>query len=117
MAMYHIGVCKALYDNNILKHIKIISGTSAGSLIAALCCTLDEEELPTLFNPPFCNLGDYDDVSIFQKFFDFITKGTLMDINKWQSYIRDRIGDFTFKEAFDKTGKILNISGKFIFYL
>jgi len=42
MALYHAGVIKALYDNNLLP--KIICGTSAGSVIAAVICTRHGEE-------------------------------------------------------------------------
>ena len=38
MGMYHLGVVKALYEQNMLP--RIICGTSAGSLVASMvCCT------------------------------------------------------------------------------
>lgn len=33
-----------------------------------------------------------------------------MDMAYWEKYVRDRLGDITFKEAYEKTGRILNIS-------
>lgn len=33
-----------------------------------------------------------------------------MDIKVLQKFLRDNIGDFTFQEAYDKTGWILNIT-------
>jgi hypothetical protein len=33
-----------------------------------------------------------------------------MDINIWKDFLRDNIGDMTFQEAYDKTGRILNIT-------
>lgn len=33
-----------------------------------------------------------------------------MDMNQWEKYVRERLGDITFKEAYEKTGRILNIS-------
>src|SRR5574344_271416 len=55
----HIGVLKALEDSNI--HIDYISGTSSGSIIAALyACGYKPSELLSFFNM-YCNqIGDYD---------------------------------------------------------
>src|SRR5574344_563126 len=55
----HIGVLKALEDSNI--HIDYISGTSSGSIIAALyACGYKPSELLDFFNI-YCNqIGDYD---------------------------------------------------------
>lgn len=55
----HIGVLKALEDRNI--HIDYISGTSSGSIIAALyACGYKPSELLDFFNI-YCNqIGDYD---------------------------------------------------------
>ena len=49
MAVYHIGVVKALYDQDLLP--RIICGSSAGSIVAALICTRTYEELEDLFDP------------------------------------------------------------------
>lgn len=55
----HIGVLKALEDENI--KIDYISGTSSGSIVAALyACGYNPKELITFFNM-YCNgIGDYD---------------------------------------------------------
>ena len=44
MGVYHMGVIKAMYDQGLLP--RIISGASAGSLVAALVCTLTDDEMP-----------------------------------------------------------------------
>ena len=46
---YHFGHLKALMEEGILPHI--ISGTSAGSAIAALICTRTEEEIERDMRP------------------------------------------------------------------
>ena len=46
--MNHIGVLAALIERNMLP--RIISGSSAGSIVAGVCCTRTEEELPQLLN-------------------------------------------------------------------
>lgn len=40
----------------------------------------------------------------------FLQKGLILDIRVVQNFVRDNIGDITFQEAFDKTGRILNIT-------
>lgn len=43
MGCYHFGHVRALLDEGVLPHI--ISGTSAGSVIAATICTRTDEEI------------------------------------------------------------------------
>lgn len=42
--LYHIGVVKALFEQDLLP--RIISGTAVGALIAALICIHTDDELP-----------------------------------------------------------------------
>ncbi|KAJ1541356.1 hypothetical protein HK405_010720, partial [Cladochytrium tenue] len=49
LGLVHIGVIKTLFETNILP--RIISGASAGSIVAAILCTRTDEELPSLFDP------------------------------------------------------------------
>lgn len=49
----HIGVVKAFLDANLLP--RVVTGTSAGGLIAALVCTRTEEELKYLLVPELAN--------------------------------------------------------------
>lgn len=49
MAVYHIGVIKALWEQNLLP--RIICGSSAGSIVAALVCTRPYEEIEEIFDP------------------------------------------------------------------
>jgi len=43
MAVYHLGVIKALYEQDLLP--RIISGSSAGSIVAAIICTRPYEQI------------------------------------------------------------------------
>jgi len=49
----HIGVVKAFLDAGLLP--RVITGTSAGGLIAALICTRTDEELKILLVPELAN--------------------------------------------------------------
>lgn len=44
-AMYHLGVVRALIEANVYHDIKVISGTSGGSITAAMCALKTPEEL------------------------------------------------------------------------
>jgi TAG lipase/steryl ester hydrolase/phospholipase A2/LPA acyltransferase len=46
--MNHVGVLSALMHKRMLP--RIISGTSAGSIVAGACCTRTDDELPQLLN-------------------------------------------------------------------
>jgi hypothetical protein len=49
LGYYHIGVIKALFENRLLP--SVMTGASAGSLVAALvCCRTDEELKTEVFN-------------------------------------------------------------------
>lgn len=48
MAVYHIGVVKALYEQDLLP--RIMCGSSAGSIVAAMICTRPYEEIEELFD-------------------------------------------------------------------
>jgi len=44
-AMYHLGTMRALIESNLYQKIKVISGTSGGSIAAATCAMFTPEEL------------------------------------------------------------------------
>lgn len=46
VGLMHIGVVKTLHENNVLP--RIISGSSCGSIIAAILCTRTDEEIPSM---------------------------------------------------------------------
>lgn len=52
LGKYHFGVIKALYEQDLLP--RVIAGSSAGSLTAAIFCSYAYSELPTLFNDFDC---------------------------------------------------------------
>ena len=110
--MNHIGVVKSLFDAHLLP--RIISGASAGSIVAAVLCTRIDDEIPQ-FLLDFCQ-GDLqvferegEEDSVLQKAFRFLTKGALFDISNLVRVMRNILGDMTFQEAYNRTRRILNI--------
>lgn len=49
----HVGVVKAFLDAGLLP--RVVTGTSAGGLIAALVCTRTDDELKLLLVPELAN--------------------------------------------------------------
>lgn len=108
---YHWGVIKALLERNILPGV--ISGTSAGSLFAALICVHREEDILDLITPdafPLCNVFE----SWLVMIRNYFKEGSMRKNNDFrdmaENFMRSDIENITFMEAFKKTGRILNIS-------
>jgi TAG lipase/steryl ester hydrolase/phospholipase A2/LPA acyltransferase len=112
LGMNHIGVLKTLFEARLLP--RIISGASAGSIVAAVLCTKTDDEIPQVLRE-FC-YGDLDvfekegePENILKKVFRFCTKGALFDISNLIRVMKHLLGDMTFQEAYNRTRRILNI--------
>ncbi|KAI8990804.1 acyl transferase/acyl hydrolase/lysophospholipase [Mycotypha africana] len=112
LALYHIGVVKALNEQGLLP--RIISGTAIGAMIAALICIHTDEELPNILKPDGINLSAFSNKSKTGHFKRRITRflkyGYLMDMKVLQDCVRANVGDLTFEEAYQRTKRVLNIS-------
>ncbi|KAI9755371.1 MAG: hypothetical protein M4579_004300 [Chaenotheca gracillima] len=108
-AYYHFGVVKALLDANLLP--EVITGTSGGALVAALIATRTDDELKLLLVPALagriraCN----DDFTTWVR--RWYRTGARFDSIEWAKacnwFTR---GSMTFREAYERTGRILNVS-------
>ncbi|KAI9663398.1 MAG: hypothetical protein M1829_006090 [Trizodia sp. TS-e1964] len=108
-AYYHFGVVKALLDADLLPDV--ITGTSGGALVAALIATRTNDELKKLLVPALAGRinGCHDDFSIWVR--RWYRTGARFDSVDWARrcswFCR---GSMTFKEAYERTGRILNVS-------
>lgn len=112
MGMMHIGVVKAMFEADVLP--RVISGASAGSIVAAVVCTKTDEEFPTLLGE-FCN-----DLEVFTKgedqarwssmMYRLFTKGSLYDIKNLENVMQSHVKDMTFMDAYNRTQRILSIA-------
>ncbi|KAJ7507844.1 patatin-domain-containing protein [Mycena galericulata] len=106
---YHVGVVKAFLDAALMP--RVLSGTSAGGLIAALCCTRTDAELRLLLVPELATriTACEESIGIWSK--RLWRTGARFDPILWARkctfFTR---GSMTFKEAYLRTGRILNIS-------
>ena len=109
----HLGVAKALYEAGMLP--KIICGSYIGALMAALICIQDEEGLKKAFSGKDYKLCAFTGSggiggSWRRKIIRFLKHGRIFDIRVIEECARDNFGDITFREAYEKSGLILNIT-------
>ncbi|PHH60697.1 hypothetical protein CDD81_1349 [Ophiocordyceps australis] len=108
-AYYHFGVVRALLDQDVLPDV--ITGTSGGALIAALVATRTNEELKQLIVPALATRINACSESIRVWFPRWWRTGARFDSVDWAArcswWTR---GSMTFREAFERTGRILNVT-------
>jgi TAG lipase/steryl ester hydrolase/phospholipase A2/LPA acyltransferase len=104
MGMFHMGVIKALHQQKLLP--RVISGSSAGSAVAAMVGTRTDDELTELFS------GEGMDFDTWRRLSprEMLRQKSIMDINHLERFLRKNLGELTFEEAFKKTKRIINIT-------
>jgi len=103
LGFFHAGVIKALSQHNLLPNV--ISGASAGSIMAALIGTRTDLELLEILTPE----------SIHEKFHRWgVWKGwfeeSLLDSTNLENALIELFDLTTFEEAFDKTGRQITVT-------
>ncbi|KAI8937755.1 hypothetical protein NX059_005455 [Plenodomus lindquistii] len=108
-AYYHFGVAKALLDADLLP--EVITGTSGGALVAALLCTRTDEELKKLLVPALAHRLTACHESTLEWVRRWFRTGARFDAVDWaQRLAYFTYGSLTFREAYERTGRILNVS-------
>ncbi|NMP30771.1 DUF3336 domain-containing protein [Thalassotalea sp. M1531] len=103
LGFFHAGVIKALTEQNLLPNV--VSGASAGSIMAALIGTRTDEELIDILTPE----------SIYEKFHRWgVWKGvfeeSLLDSTNLENALIELFDLTTFEEAFNKTGRHITVT-------
>jgi len=104
LGLFHIGVSKALWEQGLLP--SVISGSSAGSIIAAVVGTHDDSEIARKLQPE----------NIYLEAFKVVGWGGLLrgkpvlDGNYLEACLEENILDLTFEEAYRRTGREINIT-------
>ncbi|KAM3534613.1 hypothetical protein MY4038_002163 [Beauveria bassiana] len=108
-AYYHFGLVRALLDADLLPDV--ITGTSGGALIAGLVATRTNEELKQLLVPALASQINACSEGIATWFPRWWKTGARFDSVQWarQCSWWTR-GSLTFREAYERTGRILNVS-------
>lgn len=106
---YHLGVIRELLDRKLLP--PIITGTSAGALIGALLCTRTDDELREVLVPELAHKFKFVNESLMKHMKNYATKGAFFDSTQWCHLAAwFSRGSLTFKEAYERTGRIFNVS-------
>jgi NTE family protein len=106
LGFYHLGVVKALMDRDLLP--RVISGSSAGSLIAGVLGTHTDDELQRFFDPSHVHFEAEREASMFDRM--LLGKNPTLDVHDLQMLIERLVPDLTFQEAYHKTGRQISVS-------
>ncbi|KAJ4313571.1 hypothetical protein N0V94_006895 [Neodidymelliopsis sp. IMI 364377] len=108
-AYYHYGLAKALLDADLLPDV--ITGTSGGALVAALLGTRTDDELKKLLVPALAHRIKASQDSTWTWMMRWYRTGARFDAVQWgKACAWMTRGSMTFKEAYQRTGRILNVS-------
>nr|POE77663.1 patatin-like phospholipase domain-containing protein [Quercus suber] len=108
-AYYHFGIGKALLDAALLPNI--VTGTSGGALVAALLTTRTDEELKKLLVPALASRINACQDATWTWMQRWWRTGARFDSVDWAKRCAWFChGSLTFREAYERTGRILNVT-------
>lgn len=103
---FHAGVVKALWQEGLLPGI--IAGSSGGSVIGSLICTHTDADLGDYFDPEKL-VREYENEE-GQTLFNPLGAAKRMSQQQIRERLEEILPDLTFQEAYELTGRHLNIS-------
>ena len=103
---FHVGVVKALWEQRLLP--VTLSGSSGGSIVGSLLCTHNDKELDKIFTPEFLLNEVEQETSVLRSLGGL--RPRMLQVQEVQELIERLIPDMTFQEAFEHTGRKLNVS-------
>jgi NTE family protein len=103
---FHVGVVKALWEQGLLP--TILSGSSGGSVVGSLLCTHTDEELRKIFDPEFL-LNEVEQERGLVRSLGGL-RPRMLQVDEVQAMIERLIPDMTFQEAYEHSGRLLNVS-------
>lgn len=103
LGFFHGGVIKCLVEHNLLP--EVISGASAGAVIAGLVGTCNDDELKDILNPEVI-------YSKFRKWrmWNGFNKNGLFDSTNLENALIELFDVTTFEEAYQKTGRHITVT-------
>ena len=104
LGLFHMGVVKALWEQDLLP--SVISGSSAGSIIASVVGSHDDSELQNRMQPENLYLEAFKYIG-----WKGLLRGTpVLDGDHLEACLEENIPDMTFEEAYRKSGREINIT-------
>jgi predicted acylesterase/phospholipase RssA len=104
LGLFHLGVIKALWAEGLLP--TVLSGSSAGAIVAAIVATHGDGALAGIFDPGYVKMEAWRDFGL-EHFFRGRGFG---NIDKLRHAINRNVRKDTFEEAFHRTGRVVNVS-------
>ncbi len=105
LGFFHVGVARALLEQGLMPNV--LSGSSAGALVAAILGTQDEESLRGMLQARTLHEAFE---GLFEASVEPTSRRRRLGVAELRTFIESRIPDLTFAEAFEKTGRRINIS-------
>ncbi|MDX1733625.1 MAG: DUF3336 domain-containing protein, partial [Halioglobus sp.] len=106
LGFYHLGVVKTLLDQGLLP--RVISGSSAGALVAGALGTHTDEELEKFYDPQHLLFEARSEANLFSRM--FFSPNPMIDVTDLEELVDRFIPEMTFQEAYEKTGRQISIS-------
>ncbi len=105
LGFFHIGVMKALFEHDLLPDV--LSGASMGAMVACGIASRTDAELRDLFT-------DWSllrtDALLRKPAGDALRDRAVYDPGRLAEVIRHNNGDYTFAQAFERSGRAVNVS-------
>ena len=106
LGFYHLGVVKILLEHGLLP--KVISGSSAGSLVAGVLGTHTDKQLERFYDPANVHFEAEREASVFSRM--FFGSNPQIDVGDLEKLVARMVPNMTFQEAYEKTGRQISIS-------
>jgi TAG lipase / steryl ester hydrolase / phospholipase A2 / LPA acyltransferase len=104
LGMFHLGVIKALWEEDLLP--RVLSGSSAGAIIAAMAGVRTDAQMPEIFDADSLHLRAFQKVSLRR----WVSDSAFMDAEALDACLQQNIGGETFEQAFERTRRIVGIT-------
>lgn len=106
LGFYHLGVVKTLLEQGLLP--RVVSGSSAGSLVAGVIGTHTDEEMAQFFSPSNVHFEAQREANAFSRM--FFGANPQIDVGDLSALVSRMVPDMTFQEAYEKTGRQISIT-------
>ena len=104
LGLFHVGVVRALYREGVLP--TVMSGSSAGAIVASTVGTRRIEDLESLLDPQNAYYPFWRVLPLKQMF----KRGSIMDQTQLRRAVAKNIRDLSFEDAYKVSGRVLNIT-------
>ncbi|WP_225314438.1 DUF3336 domain-containing protein [Marinobacter halotolerans] len=104
LGIFHFGVIKALWEKGLLP--QVVAGSSIGAIIAGILGVHSDAEIPDMLVPETHDLRAWK----WRGLLSAVRGDGLMDQQTLKECLRANIGEYTFEEAFERSGRSINVS-------